>query len=83
MTEANLIRSIQRWEYEGGRMLQPEHLHRRCLTQNLTPVGAGRRLELHHKEAHRSGCGSEENEKTQRVRYGRYKDAGRERRVDF
>src|SRR5690242_7322726 len=45
MTEVNLIRSIQRWEYEGGRMMQPEHLHRRCLTQNLGPAGAGRRLD--------------------------------------
>lgn len=83
MTEANLIGSIQRWEYEGGRTLQPARLHRPCLTQNLTPVGAGRKLESHHKEAHRRSCGSKENEKTQRVRYGRYKDAGRERRVDF
>lgn len=62
MTEANMIRSIQRWESEGGRILQPQQaLNWRFLRRNLIPTAAERHRFESYKETHRRGCGSQEN----------------------
>lgn len=44
MNEQMTIRSIQRWEYEGGRLLHPKSARsRQCLTSIRSPIPAGDR----------------------------------------